>query len=317
MPYVLTIAGFIALFAGGELLVRGAVTVSRRMGIPPLLVGLTVVAFCTSAPELLVSLRAAFAGNPDIAVGNVVGSNTANVALILGAAALVSPLVFDRREIRSDAFVALGASLLLIPLGLLGRIPSWLGALLVASLVVYLVLSYRAAVSRGQVDSDWHAGEAAEFKSADSWAAALAFLGGGLLALVLGADWLIDGAREIASSVGVPDAVVGLTVVAVGTSLPELATSIMAARRGHADVAVGNVLGSNTFNVLSILGTTAIVAPLSIAPSMARFDIPVMALFALTAIGALLLRGKVGRPFGLALIVAYLAYVAYLYLPMG
>ncbi len=315
MACLLTIAGFVALFAGGELLVRGAVAISRRMGISPLLVGLTVVAFCTSAPELLVSLRSAFAGNPGIAVGNVVGSNTANIALILGAAALVKPFAFDRDDIRTDALVALGSSALLVPLGIIGVIPAWVGALMVAALAAYITLSYRHEVNAGTQATDWHAEEAAEFPSRVSWSVSATQLGGGLLALVLGADWLITGATEIASTLGVPDAVVGLTVVALGTSLPELATSVTAAYRGHPDVAVGNVLGSNIFNVLSILGLTATVAPLEIPVQMARFDIPVMLAFSTVAAGGLLVRGRVGRLFGGLLLAGYLTYVAHLYAP--
>lgn len=317
MPYVLTAAGFIALFAGGEFLVRGAVTVSRRMGISPLLVGLTVVAFCTSAPELLVSLQSAIAGSPGIAVGNVVGSNIANIALILGLAALVKPFAFDVPDIRNDALVALGTSAFLVPLGWFGIIPRWVGALMVAALAIYIVQSYRREVGAGAESSDWHAEEAEVFTSGAPWSVAIAQLAGGLFALVLGADWLITGAQEIALTFGVPEDVVGLTVVALGTSLPELATSVMAARRGHADVAIGNVLGSNTFNVLSILGITIIVAPLSIPEGISSFDVPVMLAFSTVAIGGLLLRGKIGRLFGGLLLAGYLGYVAYLYAPVG
>ncbi len=315
MSLLLTIAGFIALLAGGELLVRGAVAVARRMGISPLLVGLTVVAFCTSAPELLVSLRSAFAGSPGIAVGNVVGSNTANIALILGAAALVKPFAFDKSDIRIDALVALGSSLLLLPLGWIGRIPTWFGAVMFASLIAYIVLSYRREVRAGTAASDWHAEEVTDFETRVSLPVSLALLAGGLLALVFGADWLITGARQIAAALGVPDAIVGLSVVAVGTSLPELATSMIAARRGQPDVAVGNVLGSNVFNVLSILGLTAITAPLPVPATMARVDIPVMLAFSVLAIAVLLTRGRIGRPFGTVLMASYLAYIAWLYAP--
>lgn len=318
MEYVLTTAGFVALFAGGEFLVRGAVTVSRRMGISPLLVGLTVVAFCTSAPELLVSVQSAIAGSPGIAVGNVVGSNTANIALILGAAALVTPLVFKRAEIQTDALVALGASALLVPLGWFNVVPRWVGALMVGALAVYIVLSYRKETGAQSEATDWRAKESDQFEvRGESWTAALLQLSGGLLALVLGADWLITGAQQIALAFGVPEEVVGLTVVALGTSLPELATSLSAARRGQADVAVGNVLGSNTFNVLSILGVTIIVSPLSVPETISSFDIPVMLAFSTVAIGGLLLQGRIGRPFGGLLFIGYLVYVGYLYAPTG
>lgn len=186
---------------------------------------------------------------------------------------------------------------------------------MVAALAAYITLSYRTEMRAGTQATDWRTEETEAFGGRESWLVAMLQLGGGLVALVVGADWLITGATEIAASLGVPDAVVGLTVVALGTSLPELATSVTAAYRGHPDVAVGNVLGSNIFNVLSILGLTAMVAPLDIPASVARFDIPVMLAFSAVAVGALLARGRVGRLFGGLLLCCYVAYIGYLYLP--
>lgn len=308
------LGGFVLLLGGGEGLVRGAVGLARRFGLSELLIGLTVVAFGTSAPELFVSVQAALNGMPDLAVGNVVGSNIANIALILGAACLVKPVVVDRFDIRPDAYMLLAASALLVALGFTGGIVRLVAGAMVVTLVVHLVVSYRRERTAAKPESpDWHEEEAEEIETTWGVWTSVALVGGGLVALVFGTDLLIGGAVEIARLLNVPDAVVGLTVVAVGTSLPELATSVVAARKGHADVAVGNVLGSNLFNILLILGVTSLVSPVSINAGMARVDMPVM--FALTAlaVAVLMLRGRLGRLWGAGLTVGYLVYVVALY----
>lgn len=311
--YLMTAGGFVLLFGGGEFLVRGAVAISQRLGISPLLVGMTVVAFCTSAPELLVSVQSALAGNPDISVGNIVGSNICNIALILGLSALIKPVTVDRTDVRPDTVMMLISAFVLLALGFVGAVVRWQGLLMVGVLAAYIVIQYRREMSAGTASDDWHTEEAEEFKTRLGLPGAFAAIAGGLGALVLGSDLLINGATGIAAQFGVPDAVVGLTVVALGTSLPELATSAIAALRGHSDVAVGNVVGSNLFNVFSILGITAIITPVSISAQMARFDIPLMVAVSIFAGIVLLARGHFGRFMGGSMFAGYIAYVVFLF----
>lgn len=313
MAWLLTLGGFVLLFGGGEFLVRGAVALSRRARISPLLVGMTVVAFCTSAPELVVSVQSALRGNADIAVGNVVGSNIANAALILGISALIRPMTVDKSDVRPDTVMMLLSSALLAVLGATGTVVRWQGALMVVGLAAYITVQYRREMAAGTADRDWRAEEVEEFATALSVPRALVLLVSGLAALLVGSQSLIEGATRVASAIGVPDAVVGLTVVAVGTSLPELATSVIAAVRGHSDVAVGNVVGSNTFNVLAILGTTSVVTPVRIAEMIARIDIPLMLALLIVTSAVLLMRGRFGRQAGALFLVGYAAYVGYLY----
>ncbi len=310
-----TVVGCALLFGGGEVLVRGAVAISLRLGISRMLVGMTVVAFCTSSPELLVSVQAALGGSPDIGLGNVVGSNIANVGLVLGLTAVILPILVEPRELRRDLVLMVGSSVALLALGLLGQIGRVAGIAMLALLGGYIWLSYRIELGEKPVsDEDWHAEETEEFADVviPLWVS-VAMLVSGLAALVLGAQLVIRGASEIAVALGVPEAVVALTVVALGTSLPELATSITAARRGHTDVAVGNVIGSNAFNIMLILGTTAVISPLTVSERMARVDIPVMLGFTLLAAVPLMTTGRIGRVFGAALLGAYAAYVIVLY----
>ncbi len=314
MMYLFALGGFVLLFAGGEWLVRGAVTVSRRMGVSPLLIGMTIVAFCTSAPELLVSLEAAGRGQVDIAMGNVVGSNIANVLLILGASALILPIAVKPAEVRRDTWVMLASIALLTGLSLFGVVERWHGALMVGALVAYVWYSYWTEADGHAPSAELHEHEADEFAGVTKrlW---LGFveLAVGLAALVVGSRLLVNGAEEIARTFGVPEAVIGLTLVAIGTSLPELATSVMAAVRGHADVAVGNVVGSNLFNVLSIIGITAIVQPLPVSAGIASFDVWVMLASSALLVPLLLWRGRIGRVAGALFLVGYVAYVGLLY----
>lgn len=313
MMYLMTAGGFALLLGGGEFLVRGAVAISRRLGISPLLIGMTVVAFCTSAPELVVSVGSAISGQPDIAVGNVVGSNIANIALILGLAALVRPLVVDRKDVRPDTIAMLVGAVLLTVLATTSIIERWQGALMVVAMAAYVTVQYRREIKGRTSAEDWRVEETEEFESHMSVPMAVLAFAGGLAALLVGSQLLVEGATQIAKAFGVPDAVVGLTIVAIGTSLPELATSVIAARKGHPDVAVGNVVGSNTFNVLLILGTTALVKPVGIAESMARVDIPLMLAVSVFCAVLLLARGRIGRPLGVVMLLGYLAYVGFLY----
>lgn len=306
MILFLFLLGLGLLFLGGEWLVRGASRLAVNMGISPLIVGLTVVAFATSAPELAVSLQAAFAGQSDIAIGNVVGSNISNILLILGASALVAPLVVARQIIRIDVPMMIAASGLVYAMGLDGMVSRAEGIALVGLLAAYLTMAIRtsqpqetpAGFTRMPVHKD------------------IALVVAGVAMLVIGANWLVDGAVTMARYLGINELIIGLTVIAVGTSLPELATSIIATRRGERDIAVGNVVGSNIFNVLAVLGLTAIFAPSGVpVPSAAlAFDFPVM-LAASVACLPIFLRGhEIARWEGAIFFGYYVAYTLYLLL---
>lgn len=297
--------GLVLLFFGGDLLVRGAVALAARLCVPPLLIGLTIVGFGTSMPELLVSLNAAFAGLPDIAVGNVVGSNTANILLILGLALLVAPLPTRLPGLSRDLVVMLASAGLLALVAMGGRVAGWHGLLFLALLAAYLV--YGAIRGRAQGAEDADSGS-----SMALWQM-LGFIAAGLAALVFGADFLVDGATSLARGMGISDAVIGLTVVAVGTSLPELATSVVAAFKRQPEIAVGNVVGSNIFNILGILGLTAAITPVPVAPQMAAFDIPVMVVVSLAIAVLLTVLRRVPQWAGLALLAAYGWYCTVLF----
>ena len=290
--------GLIALFVGGEALVRGAVGIARKLAMSPLLIGLTVVGFGTSTPELLVSVDAAWRGSPDIAVGNIVGSNIGNILLILGVTALISPIVIRGATLARDSAIMLAAALLLVPMFWLGQIGRPAGALLVAGLAGFLLWAY---LQPGE------APEADDTPPLPAWQSVL-WVALGLAGLMLGARFLVDGAVNIARGFGVSEAFIGLTIVAVGTSLPELATSLIAALRRQSAIAIGNVVGSNIFNVLGILGATALVAPIPVAPRFLAFDLPVM-IGATLALVVMLRAGRIGRLMGVVLLLAYAAYV--------
>lgn len=309
MMYLYALGGFVLLFGGGELLVRGAVAVSRRFGLSPLLIGMTVVAGCTSAPELVVSLDAALAGNSDIALGNVIGSNLFNIAGVLGLAALITPILVKPAELKRDTSVMMAAGVALTGAMMLGSLSRVIGVLFSLAIVAYVVLSYRSELkAQASASAELHLHEAEELEAPQSAWVGGAFLAGGLGALVVGSRFLIIGATGIAEAFGVPQAIIGLTLVAVGTSLPELATSVVAAVRGHSDVAVGNAVGSNIFNMLAILGLTSLVRPISVAERMMQIDIWVM-MAAFVALALLLVwRGRIGRLAGVAFLGSYTAY---------
>jgi len=314
MPWLLSAAGLVLLFAGGEMLVRGAAALARRLGVPPLLIGLTVVGFGTSAPELLVSLEAALRAQPDLAMGNVVGSNIANILLILGASALLHPILVPATGIRRDALAVLAATLLLPVLALTGTIDAWQGGAMVALLAGYIVWSYRVDIQARNGGAELHLHEAEELGTTPlpAWRSLL-HLALGLAGVLLGARLLVSGAVDLARAMGVSEAVIGLTLVAVGTSLPELATSMMAALRGHNDVALGNVLGSNLFNILGILGVTAVVVPLPFNPRLLALDLWVM-LAATLAMLVLFLGGRgLTRPGGVVFLLLYAGYTGWLF----
>lgn len=298
-------AGLALLTLGAEFLVRGAVSFANRLGMPPLLIGLTVVGFGTSMPELLVSLQAALAGSPAIAVGNVVGSNIANILLILGVSAAISPIAARIANLKRDMMMMLLAAFLLLGLGYWGIVNFWLGIGMVVLLTGYLVWVTRT--DRRSMSTE----EAEQVVKLEGWKEAV-YIIGGLGGLIFGASLLIDAATTIAREFGISEAVIGLTIVAVGTSLPELATSVVAAFRRHAEIALGNVIGSNIFNILGILGLTAVVIPVPVEASMASFDIPLMLAVTLALIALVLVAGRISRFAGLAMLAVYTGYVAWL-----
>ncbi len=301
MDYIYVVAGLLGLFFGGEALVRGSVGIARRMAIPPLLIGLTVVGFGTSTPELLVSVEAAWRGVPDIAIGNIVGSNIANILLIVGLTSLVWPIRVSGASLRRDTAVMVVAAVALVPIFAMGEIGRLPGFLLVAALAGYLTWAYGQSGDAGAEDADIPA-------PASSLVSGL-WIVAGLIALMFGARFLVDGAASIARGFGVSEAFIGLTIVAVGTSLPELATSVIAAFRRQSEIAIGNIVGSNIFNVLGILGVTALIAPVPVADRFLTFDLPVMIVASLILTGLLLTRPIIGRGTGFAVLAAYAAYV--------
>jgi len=306
---LLILAGLGVLTAGAEGLVRGGAALALRLGITPLAVGLTVVAFGTSSPELVVSLSTAFEGRGDLAVGNVVGSNIFNVALILGVAALVRPAAANAQVVRVDVPIVIASSALLVALLADGRLGPLEGTVLLAgagAYTAYTLWAARREAPEVQAEAD------AALPTADGplWRDVL-FVAGGLVLLVAGARMLVTGAVSIAEAAGMSEAVIGLTILAAGTSLPELATSLVAALRGQSDIAIGNVVGSNIFNVLGILGVTALVRPL--APGgIGPVDLGVMLVLAVALLPLLRTGFRLDRLEGALLLLAYVGYTTYL-----
>ena len=313
---LLFVLGLAALIAGAEILVRGASRLAVSWGVSPLVVGLTVVAFGTSAPEMAVSVGAALSGSADLAIGNVVGSNIANVLLILGLSALVAPLLVHEQIIRQEIPIMIGASLVVVAMALdgrIGRIEAALLFVLVIAYTVFLVVQSRRA---SQAAEDEFAAEIPTSRWDRHWAVQVALVIGGLALLVLGADWLVGAAVAFAKVMGVSDLVIGLTVVAVGTSMPEIATSLIAAVRGQRDIAVGNVVGSNIFNLLAVLGAAGLVSTGGLdVPNAARnFDLWVMLAVAFACLPILLTGREIARWEGAVFLGYYAAYVLYLVL---
>lgn len=316
LTLILFVVGLGLLLAGAHALVHGAAKLATSLGVSPLVIGLTVVGFGTSSPELAASIQAALAHQPGIALGNVVGSNILNILLILGVAAIVTPLTVQRQLIRLDVPIMIGVSVLVPVFGLDGRVGRVEGVILVIGFVLYTAFSIHwsrremiaaatvastpIAVPRGKFDGLTHA----------------ALVVAGLAMLVLGARWLVNGAVALAQSMGVSELVIGLTVVALGTSLPEVATSIVASLRGQRDIAVGNVVGSNIFNILTVLGMASLVSPRGIEVSEAalKFDIPVMIAVAVVCLPMFFTGAVIMRWEGAVLLGYYVAYTLYLLL---
>ncbi|QPZ93309.1 calcium/sodium antiporter [Thioclava electrotropha] len=306
-------AGLGLLFVGGEGLVRGSVAIAERLGISKLLIGLIIVGFGTSTPELLVSVNAAIDGAPEIALGNVVGSNIANILLIVGVAAVITPILGWTRTAVREALVATLVSLATYALVQGEIITRTEGVAMLLVLAGYLFSSYWLEKRNRQTKAFQH--EAEEFEDISlprPWLAPLLVIVG-ISALVFGADFLVEGAVNIAREFGVPDAVIGLSLVAIGTSLPELATSIVAAIRRHPDVVLGNVIGSNIFNILAILGVTVAIQPIEVSTRFREIDTPVMLASSLILLGLLFATKKIGRVWGALMLAAYAAYMVLLF----
>jgi cation:H+ antiporter len=309
--YILFVLGLALLIGGAELLVRGASRLAALAGIAPLVIGLTVVAFGTSAPELAVSVRSALLSSADIALGNVVGSNIFNILFILGLSAIAVPLSVSRQLIRIDVPIMIGVSILLLFMAYDGSISRVDGFLLFLGILAYTVFTIRQGKKAGCGEQDDASGS-----SRQGMIASMIFVAAGLGMLVIGSRWLVNGAAAMAASFGVSELVIGLTIVATGTSLPEAATSVMAGVKGERDIAVGNVVGSNIFNILSVLGFSALAGPDGIQVSSAalRFDLPVMIAVAAVCLPIFFTGFRISRWEGALFIGYYALYIAYVVL---
>lgn len=305
MHFVMIALALLLLFIGAEGLVRGSVSVAFRAGLSPLVIGLTIVAFGTSSPELVVSIKAALAGQGDIAVGNVVGSNIFNIAIILGITALICPIPVHRQVIKIDGPIALAVAALLVVLLLDGQLSRLEGGLLFAGIVAYTFLNFRFAANTPAAADVTDLPTSTPSRSV---ALDLAMIGGGLAVLVLGSNLLVENAVAVAQAFGVSEAIIGLTIVAAGTSMPELATSVVAALRKQSDIAIGNIIGSNVFNVLGILGVGSLVAPIN-AAGISTIDYAVMLGFSLLLLPLLYTGRILHRIEGIALLLLYGGYL--------
>lgn len=305
----LILVGLVLLYYGGEAVVRGAIGLSLKAGMSKLLVGLTVMAFSTSSPELFVSINAALDGNSDIAIGNVVGSNIANIGLILGISAMICPLGVQRSVLKQEIPVLLVASVVLVWFINDQLISFWNGFLLLGGLLVYIYISFRSA----KQDPHPEASNVEDFTTTQntSWGRDLLILTLGLAGLILGSECMVRGAVSVATSLGISHAVIGLTIVSIGTSLPELATCIVAALRKEADIIIGNLIGSNVFNIGAILGCTALIHPLPNV-GITAIDLTVMVFLSILLLPIMLTGFRICRQEGALLVVFYSFYIVYL-----
>lgn len=309
MMYLFILGGFVLLVGGAEVMVRGAVVLAEHLGVSPMVIGMTVVAIGTSAPELVVTVNATLAGSPGLAVGNIVGSNIANSLLILGVACILMPIAEKPAALKRDGFMLLGGTVLFIVLSLRGDLDTFAGAILIAGFFLFLGVSYW----RESHDPELSADHLSEVEDLHGWpktvfGSVIAVLIG-LAGLAFGADLLVRGGTEIARNLGVSEEVIGLTLFALGTSLPELAASVVAALRGHADVGVGNVVGSNLFNVLGVGGVAALIDRIPVLDQLVGFDVWVMLAATLVLMPVLLFGWRISRAAGGVLVAAYVAYI--------
>lgn len=301
--------GLLALYFGAEALVKGGAGLALRLGLTPLVIGLTVIAFGTSSPEMVVSAQASYGGNGAIAIGNVVGSNLCNIALILGLCALISPLRADLQIIRREVPIMIGVTLLALLFLADGHVARWEGAVLVASLIAYTAITVRQARA-ATADQAGFPDELGQGKPLGLGASIL-FVVGGLGILVLGSHLFVEGAVTLATRWGMSQIAIGLTIVAIGTSLPELATSLLASLKRQGDVAIGNIVGSNIFNMLGILGVAALVAPLR-APELSWIDLGVMFAVSVGLLPVVRSGGRISRCEGALLLAVYIGYTWWL-----
>ena len=311
LDFLKLFGGFVYLLMGGDLLVRGALGLARESKIPPMIVGLTVVAMGTSAPELMVSTMSALSGFPGIAVGNVVGSNVANVLLVLGVPVLIHPIVCDQEGLGKQASLMVAVSVLFLLMCAFGSITFFGGVLLVFLLIVFLILATRGTALLPMDDAEEELERVLGLPSYKSSISLFIVLGA--VMLPLGADLVVDGAAGLAAGWGVSEAVIGLSLIALGTSLPELSTTVIAALHKSSDVAIGNVIGSNMFNILAILGITALLTEIPVDPMFLRFDLWVM--FACTVLlwVFVLTKTTIRKPAGVLFLAGYLGYMYTLY----
>ncbi|MEP3477283.1 MAG: calcium/sodium antiporter [Hyphomicrobiales bacterium] len=313
MSYVFLVAGLSLLVFGGDILVRGAVALAVRMNIPHLIIGLTIVAFGTSAPELLISIRAALSDLSGITLGNVVGSNIANIWLVLGVPALISAICCDQKNINHNYFFMLGACIILAALCFWSPLTIWHGVVLSVLMLLFLGdCFYRARQHKNEAevldeDVEELIEEIEGSKETQLWKmVSLVILG--LIGLAIGAELTIKGAVEIAKTFGVSDTTIGLTVVAIGTSLPELAATVMAAIRGHSGLALGNAIGSNIYNICGVLGITALITPIAVDPVFLSFDLWVMIAASLSILPFIIFKWKINKIVGVVFLLAYGLY---------
>ncbi len=307
--YIALIGGFVLLLVGGDVLVRGASALATRLGVSALVIGIVVVGFGTSAPELVTSVQAALSGAPGLAVGNIVGSNIANILLILGTGALIYPMACSRHSLVRDGGLVIGTALLLAAAAVAGGLTRLAGFVFVAALVCYMWILF-ARERRTAPEFMSLAGETArdETVGLPMWQA-VAYTTAGMFGIVLGGKLLVDGGVELAKSWGVAEEIIGLTIVAIGTSLPELATTVAAAVRRNSEIALGNVLGSNVYNVLGIGGVTAAISPLAISPQMLSLDIPLMVGLSILMVAVGIVYNQLSRLTGAAFLGGYGAYI--------
>jgi len=306
LVYVLLVVGLVSLLLGGDWLVKASVAMAERLGIPPLIIGLTIVAFGTSAPELVISIKAALDGSAGIAVGNVVGSNIANVLLVLGVPALIARIHYEKNDMAASILLMVAVSLVFVWQLSAPPLTYFDGFILLGFLAVFLGMQFHGAMQREDESEDYR-DEVGDVPS--SWPFIFGFLAAGLVALPVGAHFTVTSAVEIARQLSVSDEVIGLTIIAIGTSLPELATGIMAARHNNASVGVGNVIGSNVFNIAAIMGVTAVVTDIPAVPHILAFDAWVMLATTAFLVIIPLLHLTIGRRIGGLLLALYLAYL--------
>ncbi len=312
IPILLLTFGLVVLIIAGDLMVRGAAALARHWGIPALIVGLTIVAFGTSAPELVVGVQAALDGTGELAAGNVIGSNIANVLLALGLPAMIMAIPTNISGVARNSFVALGATVIFIVLAFINNpLAQWQGAILFGGIIIYLTWMFRlakAGVEDPILEEMTEIDEGKDGLPKSVWLD-LVYVIGGMIGLVLGGSLIVDNAQVIATAAGISETIIGLTIVAIGTSLPEIATVVVASYRGHSEVAIGNVLGSNVFNIFAVMGGSALAGPIMIEKKLFVFDFWVMLVVTLALFVFILTRQPIGKKTGIAFVIAYILYM--------